>query len=285
MKINPKNFSTKVDPNTQEWIPDSFDTLLSELEHIESHCKSNGSLPLFRGHRDRNWLLDSTFARSLKDRIFNLSAGEKPNDYVLNTHELHSSVLNLFLLKYGVLVRPDPKLESLAEKENIDSWFELMKRFQQYTDEDSYFIKGTNLIDWSQSSDIALFFANQSRVKEGAVFVCDSTATGKTLQTAPLGAILDQMNEIGNSGKQLGFPLMFCPKRQIANERARNQKAIYFAQMDLRYDLETIWKMQEQSNGNETIVAKIVLPEDTQKKIEKHLISRSITEKYIYPDM
>jgi hypothetical protein len=285
MKIKPKNYSTKVDPITKEWIPASFETLLSELEHIESRCKSNSSLPLFRGHRDRNWLLDSTFARSFKERIFDLSAGEKLSDYVLNTHELHLSVLNLFLLKYGVLVRPNPELESLAVKENIDSWFELMKKFQQYTDEDSYFIKGTNLIDWSQSFDIALYFANQNRLKEGAVFICDSTATGKTLQTKPLGAILDKMNEIGNSGKQLGIPLMFCPKRQIANERARNQKAIYFAQMDLRYDLETIWRMQEQSNGNETIIVKVIVPENTQEDVEKHLISKGVTEKYIYPDM
>jgi hypothetical protein len=103
----------------------------------------------------------------------------------------------LFLLKYGVLVRPSEELESVASQNDLDSWFELMMKYQQYPEEDNFFLKGTNIIDWSQSSDVALYFANKNRKGEGAISICDATATGKTLQTKPMGAILDKMNELG----------------------------------------------------------------------------------------
>lgn len=284
-EISPKYKNTDVNCKTNEWIPKTFESFIGEIEHLTSLCSSVGSLPLYRGHRDRSWLIDSTFARAFKSTIFDLSVGEKLNDYVLNTPELHSSVLNLFLLKYGVLVRPSEELESVASKKELDSWFELMKRYQQYPEEDNYFLKGTNIIDWSQSLDVALYFANQNREGEGAIFICDATATGKTLQTKPMGAILDKMNKLGNSGKALGVPLLFCPKKQIACKRARNQQAIYFAQMDLRYDLESIWRMQEKSLEGEKIITKVVLPANSQKVANNYLEEKGISYDLIYPDL
>ena len=284
-EISPKYKNTDVNCKTNEWIPKTFESFIGEIEHLTSLCSSVGSLPLYRGHRDRSWLIDSTFARAFKSTIFDLSVGEKLNDDVLNTPELHSSVLNLFLLKYGVLVRPSEELESVASKKELDSWFELMKRYQQYPEEDNYFLKGTNIIDWSQSLDVALYFANQNREGEGAIFICDATATGKTLQTKPMGAILDKMNKLGNSGKALGVPLLFCPKKQIACKRARNQQAIYFAQMDLRYDLESIWRMQEKSLEGEQIITKVVLPANSQKVANNYLEEKGISYDLIYPDL
>jgi len=284
-KISPKYKDTYVNCKTNEWIPKTFENFIGEIEHLTSLCNSTGSLPLYRGHRERNWLIDSTFARSFKAIIFGLSAGEKLNDYVLNTSELHSSVLNLFLLKYGVLVRPSEELESVASQKDLDSWFELMKKYQQYPEEDNFFLKGTNIIDWSQSSDVALYFANKNRKGEGAIYICDATATGKTLQTKPMGAILDKMNELGNSGEPLGIPLLFCPKKQIACKRARNQQAIYFAQMDLRYDLETIWRIQEKSMRGEKIITKVVLPANSQEAANGYLEEKEISHDLIYPDL
>lgn len=284
-KISPKYKDTYINSKTYEWLPKTFETFIGELEHLTSHCNSTGSLPLYRGHRERNWLIDSTFARSFKTKIFGLSAGEKLNDYVLDSSELHYSTLNLFLLKYGVLVRPSEELESVSYKKDLDSWFELMKRYQQYPEEDSYFLKGTNIIDWSRSSDVALFFANKNREGEGAVFICDATATGKTLQTKLMGEILDKMKEFGNSGKALGIPLLFCPKNQIACKRARNQQVIYYAQMDLRCDLESIWKIREQSLEGEKIIIKIVLPVDCQDVADKYLEKKGIFHDFIFPDL
>lgn len=226
---------------------------------------------MYRGHRERGWLIDSTFARSFKEKVFCLSTGEKFENCVLNSSELQYSVLNLFLLKYGVLVRPSEELESASYQYNLDSWFELMKRYQQYPDEDSFFLKGTNMLDWSQSFNVALYFANKERESEGAIFVCDATATGKTQQIMPMGEIIDKMKELGNSGKALGVPLLFCPKKQIECRRARNQQAVYFAQMDLRYDLESIWRIQEKSLNGEKIITKVVLPANTQDFVSEYL--------------
>lgn len=282
--IVPKHSDTKVNIVTKEWIPNSFESFLAELDHIVALCNQAGSLALFRGHGNREWLLDSTYVRSFKKAIFNLPAGVKLSKRVIESVEFHYVILNLYLLKYGVIVRPSEEFEIASAKDNLDAWFELMKRYQQYPKEDKYFLKGTNLIDWTQSSDVALFFANDNRDGEGAIYICDATATGKTLQVIPLGAILDEMNKIGNSGKPLGAPLLFCPTRQIKNQRARNQEAVYFAQMDLRYDLETMWRLREAELKNETILIKLVLPAGNNSDATAYLVKKGIHKDFLFPN-
>lgn len=200
---------------------------------------------------------------------------------------MHRALLNLFLLKFGTLVHPSKELSALEALRGIDPWFELMRRIQQHPDEmqdGPFLIRGTNIIDWTKSSDIALYFANDSRNGDGAVYICDATATGKTLQIIQVGEIIDKMNKDGNEGKALGVPLMFHPARQILNQRAKNQQAIYFAQMELRVDLETIWREQEKMLANETIVLKLVLPSGTEVEAKGHLSGKGITAEFLYPN-
>jgi hypothetical protein len=162
-----------------------------------------------------------------------------------------------------------------------------MKRIQQHPEEmhDGPFrIKGTNLLDWTKSSNVALYFANEDRNAEGAVFICDATATGKTLQIIPVGEILEKMNASGNAGNSLGAPLMFQPRHQILNQRAKNQQAVYFAQMDLRCDLETIWRLQEEELKDETIIIKLVLPAGTESETSEVLLKKGISKDFIFPD-
>ena len=83
-------------------------------------------------------------------------------------------------------------------------------------------IKETNLLDWTNSSCVALYFENENRSRDGSVCTCNATATGKTLQTIPVGEILDKMNEYGNVVNTLGVPLIFHPSHQILNQRAKN---------------------------------------------------------------
>jgi hypothetical protein len=204
-----------------------------------------------------------------------------------NSLDLHLALLNLFLLKFGRLVRPSAKLLDLEAERGIDPWFELMRRVQQHPGEKQdgpFRIRGTNILDWTKSSDVALYFANEDRNGDGAVYICDATATGKTLQTIPVGEILHKMNKEGNSGKALGVPLMFHPAHQILNQRAKNQQAIYFAQMDLRVDLETIWREQEKLLGDETVVIKLVLPAGTESQAAEYLSQKGITAEYLYPN-
>lgn len=282
--INPTNSDTNIDSSTKEWIPKTFDGFMSELNHIVSSCHSNESLVLFRGHKERKWLLDSTFVRSCKAALFELSPEARLSSMITVSMELHRVFLNLLLLKYGVLVRPIAELEALSTNEGIDAWFELMKRHQQYQNEDLSLLKGSNLLDWTQSSEVALYFANYKRSGDGAVYICDATATGKTKPTITVGEILDSMNEVGNAGKPLGAPLLFCPSKQIHCERAKNQQAMYFAQMDMRSDLETHWRLCEKDLGDMTILIKLVLPSGSEKAVEEYLTNRGITEAFIYPD-
>lgn len=110
MKVTPILSNTAVNSSTQEWIPNSFDAFLQELNHIVNSCKRQNSLVLFRGYRRREWLLDSTFVRSLKTTLFQVPAETILSKRIADSTEFHSAALNLFLFKFGVLARPSKKL-------------------------------------------------------------------------------------------------------------------------------------------------------------------------------
>ena len=130
-----------------------------------------------------------------------------------------------------------------------------------------------------------MFFANDKRVCDGALFVCDATSTGLTHQKIPLGEILELMDQKGNGDSSLGIPLLIQPSRHIANQRPNNQEAVYFAQMDMRYDLETIWKKYSRENGGNRIILKVILPSNLVSEINNYLHEKGIDEKFIYPDL
>ena len=286
MDVLPSLPHTVVSADTREWIPNSFEGFLHELNHIVDWCKTKNFLPLFRGHRNRKWLLDSTFVRSFKTTLFRVPEEHRLAARIVNSAEFHPAILNLFLLKFGVLARPSDELEAAARQHEIDAWFEFMKRLQQYPDtEDSFFfLKGTNLLDWTQSFNVAVYFANENRDGDGALYICDATATGKTLQVLPLGAILDKMSHLGKAGLPLGMPLLFSPPKQILSLRAKNQQAVYFAQMDLRYDLEYMWQRRQSELSGETICIKLVLPAGSEAAVGEYLAKKEITRDFIYPD-
>jgi hypothetical protein len=286
MKISPSLPNTRVTANGAEWIPASFDGFLHELHHVVDSCRAQESLVLFRGHRKREWLLDSTFARSFKTTLFQIPPEQQLPEQIVQSHGLHSAVLNLYLFKFEVLVRPSAELEAAAEEHGVDPWFELMKRIQQYPDKTDHplFLKGTNFLDWTHSPDVALYFANEERNGDGAIFICDATATGKTLQILPVAEILEKMRNLRNAGQALGSPLMFSPPKQVLNQRAKNQQAVYFAQMDLRYDLDSIWKFREAGQPGNRISIKLILPAGTEAEARNYLERRGTTRDFIYPD-
>jgi hypothetical protein len=222
--------------------------------------------------------------RSFKETLFGLQPYERLSRRIVESRECHLALLNLYLLKFGILTSPSDELETAARKHGLDPWFEWMKRLQQYPEEDGFFLKGTNLLDWTQSGDVALYFANENRTGDGAIYCCDATATGKTLQVIPVGEIISKMREIGNAGVPLGAPLMFCPPRQIFNPRPKTQQVVYFAQMDLRYDLETIWRVRETELEEETIVFKLVLPASSAAATNEYLVAIGLNRAFIFPD-
>jgi hypothetical protein len=282
--LSPKLTSTTIGSSSWEWIPNTFGDFLEELESIRAHCKESAHLVLYRGHRDRKWLLDSTFARSCKSNIFGIAPWQKLKfeDFRMSTKH-QQLVLNLFFFKFDFIARPSAELFSVGEKTGIDPWFELMKRLQQYPGEDTTYFKGTFLIDWTHNSDVAMYFANETRDGEGALWICDATATGKTLQVLSVEEIMRRMAELGERDASLGIPLIFHPKKQIAQKRAANQAAVYVAQMDLRVDLSEVWN-NLQNHQAEKILIKMILPAGTNEECARYLNEKGITRNFVFPE-
>ena len=292
-KISPICSDTIADVDTHEWIPRNFEDFLKELDHITNSCK--GNCPLFRGHADSRWLLESSFVRVCKKLLLDIEPHIRPSKEIRKSVEYHQALFGLLLLKYDVLVRPSIELRNL-ETNGIDAMFEMMKRFQQYPEEDMGTLKGTFFLDWSQKKDVGIFFANfdsndhyiKNRKTDGALFICDKTATKKCLMRqddAPIKVeeIIDKMIEAQGKGEAPGCPLLFYPPKQILCHRANNQDAIYWAQMDLRYDLEDIWKLQEKDNDDEQYkFIKMILPYESQKECAEYLIAKEITHSYLF---
>jgi len=204
--------TTKIDPANGDWIPDSFTDFLTELDAIKKTIAESRSLPLFRGQRRREWRLDSTFARSVKSLLFGMKPEEGYSTRLVHSGDLNAALSSLLLLKYGTLLEPSAELRRVEAEHGVDAWFELMKRYQQYPDEDTPVLRGTNFLDWSQSSDVALYFANEEREEQGSLFICDATATGKTLQCVPVIEILRKIREQLILGRANGAPLLFSPR-------------------------------------------------------------------------
>jgi len=195
--------------------------------------------------------------------------------------DYHRVVLNILLLKFGVIVRPPHEHMS-----GHDAWHDLMRDLQQYPERDHHHSKGTFYLDWTRSSDIAIFFANLNRCGDGAVWVCDAAATGQTLQVKQLGEILDLMNKRGNrcKPKAPGCPLLFHP-HPPPDLRAQRQQVVYIAQMDLRFDLASLWLSRDKENNAQgQVFVKLILPDGTQGECSSYLTQKGITESCLFPD-
>lgn len=288
MRVSPSITSTKYGNDSYEWIPCCFDSFLKELYHIKRVCSSINHLAIYRGHRNSRWLLDSTFIRHVKENILGVSAISKVRPDYRNSLEFHRMLGCLFLYKFGTRTQPSQELIDLAEKKLIDPWFEWMKRIQQYPKEDLGPMWGSFLIDWSQDEKIALFFANENRDDQfdGAIWIADVNAMGKVLhREKPVVKILSIFQDALHNDKQFGCPLVFYPEKQIAYQKARNQNAIYVAQMDLRFDLSEIWMRNEyELEEDERIFIKLILPRGTFNKCNEWLLENNIDRSFIYPD-
>jgi len=258
------------------------------LRTLKNTAEISIIIALFRGHREKKWLLDSTFVRYVKEKILDINPVERIKKEYRFSIEFQRVMGGLFLYKFGTRTVPHIDLFNLADKHGIDPWFEWMKRIQQYPKEDLGTLGGSFLIDWTQNEDVAIFFANESRdhEMEGSVWIADITATGKVLhQDITVEEILEKFQNAIHGDIALGLPLVFYPRKQIKCERANNQDAVYIAQMDLRNDLAEIWRKKEMElNYGETVFLKLNFPKDSIKQCDEWLLDRKITESFIYPD-
>jgi hypothetical protein len=288
--ISPKLKSTKHTDDLREWMPNSFDNFLIELDHITNSCEGPDSAPLFRGNTNYEWLVDSTIVRNSTQHLLKISDYHNLPPEIRCTVQFHRTITSIILLKFGTVYRLNKELTNREKSEGIDPWFEIMKHLQQYPEED-HFINGTFLLDWSISKDIALYFAiykgkGDRKIispNHGAVWIYDSVSTGNTLQTIKVGKILSLMrSEEFLNGKKT-FPLIFQPRKQTRQARSINQVPVYIAQMDFRYDVADIWADYEMRN-NKRVFIKLILNESLKTDAAKYLQSKNVSEDVVYPE-
>jgi len=272
--------------NQWTWEPASVESCLSELEHASvnfSHPNSDRAV-LFRGQRDKSWLIESTLSRNLKLKWFSTPHDHQFTAQAKNSFKLHRLLMSAVLYKFGDAIVPKAELVDQEKQDPaIDAWFELMKRLQQYPDQEPDWegLPGTPLVDWSLSADIGLFFANRHRTpkQSGAIFILDATAIGKIQMTLKVAEILHLLGSTSHD-RLLGLPLLFCPSRQTKMLRANRQEARYFMQMDMRYDLSQIWRLHEQRIG-ERVLLKLILPAGTEESISNFLQQKGLIESFV----
>lgn len=282
--IRPTAKTTETSPDGREWVPTSFDNVLRELEHISGSCDGDDPIPLYRGHADYRWKLDCTLVRTLLFAEF--SSEQYPRSV-----SFHTTVVDAMLEKFGRFWVPSREAFEKEANDNIDAWFELMKRFQQYAEEDSK-PKGTFLIDWSTAQNIALYFATYIgrgvsrtlRTCHGAMWIWDPVPTGKVLQTKRLGEILSLMRDDAfRTAIRYSVPLIMHPEKQTRMLRALWQKPVYVSQMDYRWDLADVWSTME-TNTSSVIFKKAILTESVLQDCVAYLQRKGIDENIIYPE-
>lgn len=169
--------STLIGNDGFEWHPATFSDCLIELEYIRTLIPE---CCYFRGQRLSNRLLNSTFARKMKEQRGIKDIHRYPVEHQSNIalqHELGTDLLDTL---YSVPVLRSFLSEDappfIAERHPIDMIFQYHIHVQQ-NPKDSNLIEftslGTNFLDFSLNWKIGLFFANRNRLQsdEGALFV------------------------------------------------------------------------------------------------------------------
>jgi len=289
---HPKLKSTVFNVNNRVWKPTSLNNLRAEIDHISKVGGKNNSLILYRGQRNNNWPLDSTFVRNCISTMLGIKNYTKLPSYIRKRSSFHRAITSLLLMKFDKFVAPSKEAYKKEQSDGIDPFFELFKNIQQYPEkyDESPFIKGTNFIDWTNTTDIALYFATfegksdtrKISTGDGAIWAYDASSTGNILKNK-VGKILDNMNtyEFLN-GKKIQLPLMFHPQKQTNQHRASNQKPVYIAQMNFSFNLSEVWEQYEKAN-NRKVFLKIQIHEGLKKKLANHLESKGVLEEHVYP--
>lgn len=284
-KISPIVKTTETSPDMREWMPSSFNNVLREVEHISRSCEGDDPIPLYRGQTDCQWLLDCTLVRTIKKQDF---GPEPPYPRPIC---FHTKLTDVLIRKFGAFWQPSQEAFEKEIMNDIDAWYELMKRFQQYAEEDSE-PKGTFLLDWTIELDIALYFATyvgrgatcQIAQSASALWIWDPVPTGNIHQTKKLGELLSMMkSDDFRVAANYPDPLIIHPAKQTCMLRALNQKPIYVSQMDFRYDLAEVWTWME-AQSKSTVFIKVILSESIIPYIAAHLESNGITENRVYPE-
>lgn len=106
--LNPKRKSTSCSPDGRQWVPTSFDNLLTELEHITANCESSDPATFYRGQSNYEWPLDSSFVRFAIQHLFGLPEYYSLSSAIRQSKEFHRSISSLLLLSLSLLMKRFP---------------------------------------------------------------------------------------------------------------------------------------------------------------------------------
>ena len=287
---------TLVSKNGFEWYPATFSDCLIELEHVKTLIPE---CCYYRGQRLNNRLLDSTFARKMKERRAMKDTQRYSLEQQSNTalqHELGNELLNVLdsvpvLRPFLLNTTPPLRIKGYP----IDMLFQYHIHVQQ-NPKDPNLIEftplGTNFLDFSLNWKIGLFFANRNRLEsdEGALFVVHQQNLGPVLHSGetPFQDIIGMLRQAMLQNPQQeysGRPRLPWPDGQVNNTldpKPKKQEAIYIAQMDFRKDLELSWKEFYSQSKKQTYI-KIVIPKNTTHEVKKYLTSEGLTEEFLFP--
>ncbi len=278
---------TEVALNNYEWRPGSFKDFLAELNHIKDSLEE---ACLFRGHRQIDWLMDSTFSRSLK-QMLKLPITQQYPEQAWDDVELQHYLAKLWLQKVDA-VQLNPDLLK-TEPQGIDPYFEYHRHHQQ--NPDAEYIndvdpKGTNFVDFSYDWRVGLYFANCKRdeKEEGALFIVRQTVLGPVLLTKPFSHTIEALRDVlvlNPKTAYSGLPLMVHPKAHMNNSldpKPKRQDAVYIAQMDFRFDLGLSWELRQLTTGKQVFI-KLILPAGSQEEVAAFLEGQGITCEYLFP--
>lgn len=245
---------------------------------------------LFRGQENDSWSVDSKFVRSI---LRNLSESKTLEiNTIRNTIYFHQYVIKLMQHKRNTYNISEGMKRFGQENPDIDLEFEILKLFQQYPEKESsnQKILGTNIVDWSYDPLVALYFAvnntqDLSLNKDASIHIYNSINTPNVLQVKKVEELYSLMNGISYQNCLLGtLPIIFHPKKLIKDKQSSNQKAIYVAQMDFRYDLIDIWLRYEKETGRE-VVSKIIIPANLKEDCRGYLYRKGYNKFFIYPEL
>lgn len=285
MKRIPPSCPKTIVHSSHEWAPTNFEDFIIEMGALIGSCGREKCPPLFRGQSERRWVLHSSFARTCKKRLLGLEPHDKLDDHIAHSVEYHQVLLSLLLFKFDILTPPLPLSDFVSSDDEsaMDPLFELMRLFQQHPERDHPMFPGSIFIDWTQSEDVALFFANLDRTGDGAFWICDTQALQTYPQQLKVEKIIELMVDHSNNGQGPGIPLMFNPPKQFKSKRARNQKVVYLAQMDMTCPFEDIWiEKEHHANTDGLTFMKLILPNGSQNACKDYLAQKEITDDFIF---
>jgi hypothetical protein len=294
--INPSLKSTLIASDGFEWQPATFSDCLIEIDHIQSAISE---CCYFRGQRLSSRLLDSTFARKMKERRGVKDSHRYPIEHQSNIalqHELGNDLLNTL---YSVpVLRPFLSPDAppfIVGGHPIDMLFQYHIHVQQNPKDPNlieFTTLGTNFLDFSLNWKIGLFFANRNRLQadEGALFVVHQRNLGPVFHPGEtpfrdIILMLEQAIEQNPAQEYSGLPRLPWPNAYLNNTsdpKPKRQEAIYVAQMDFRKDLELSWKELYAKTKKQTYL-KIVIPKNTVDEVKDFLTSQNLTEDFLFP--